>query len=98
VSGTETWYLSGSQRGAEIAKEIQSSLRLKLGLKNRGIKGDLQNHHGRLGILRDTKMFDEWLVELGFITNLNDLETVRERGALALADAAKMAFHFDDQN
>ena len=97
ATGTETWYLSGSDRARSIAKEIQATLVQSLGLKDRGVKGDLQNHHGSLGILRDTHTFDEWLLELGFITNANDLKRVRKCGVQAIADAAKFAFHFDHQ-
>ena len=46
------------------------------------MKPDSSTRHGRLGIIRDTKP-TAYLLELGFIQN--DLETVRQKAAIALA-------------
>lgn len=44
------------------------------------MKGDTTTRHGRLGAIRDNKVFS-LLVELGFITNASDLKTVKEKAA-----------------
>jgi len=94
VSGVETWYLGGSPRGARVGKKIQQVLAQTLCIKDRGTKPDTANRHGRLGILRDTVVQgNEWLIELGFITNYGDLQHVRLVGPQAVADAAKESLH-----
>lgn len=97
VSGSEVWYLSGMEKEEKIAKDIVKIISNKMNTKNRGAKGDLTNHHGRLGILRDTNIYNEYLLELGFITNEDDLAKVRVNGAAAVAEAATFAWNYDNQ-
>jgi N-acetylmuramoyl-L-alanine amidase len=91
ATGTETWYLLGSDRGKSFARVLQSELVKVLALRDRGVKGDRSNQDGRLGIIRDTKV-PAWLLELGFVSNPTDLNAVRERGPKALFDAARQVF------
>ena len=90
ATGTETWYLSKDSIGAYSAKVAQQTLCSTLGLRDRGIHGDLENRWGRLGILRDTtNKGTELLIEIGFISNRNDLAVCRERGPIAIAKIAR---------
>lgn len=93
VNGIESWYFSGNAEMKEAAKEAQKILTKYTGMRDRGVKGDLQNRHGQLGILRDTKQTDELLLEMGFITNKSDLKKAREKGAEAIAEVGKMLFY-----
>lgn len=79
ANGTETWY--GHKPTAEI---VQKELVAELGLKNRGIK---KGHH--LYFNKATKPLSS-LLELGFISNANDLRVVQEKGYLAVARAILM--------
>lgn len=88
ATGVETWYLSGSK--TNVPKNVQQTLVKTLGLKDRGIKGDLENRWDRLGILRDTTTTKDLLIEIGFISNPKDLEAVRKYGHVAIANAAKL--------
>lgn len=97
VRGVETWYKSNSERSKKIAELVQKALVNLLPLKDRGIKGDFQNRHGQLGILRETKMQDKCLLELGFISHVSsfekDIDIIREKGAEAAAEGIKNAYH-----
>jgi N-acetylmuramoyl-L-alanine amidase len=89
ATGVETWYLSGDTADMLAATVAQKILVDTLGLRDRGVKGDLTNRWGRLGILRDTvQRGSELLIEIGFISNRNDLAVARERGALAIGKVA----------
>lgn len=93
VSGCEAWYLSGNEEMKKKAVEATKIMMRNMNINGRGEKGDLQSHHGSLGILRDTKPVDELLLELGFLTNVNDLTRVRLKGGQAVADCAKILFY-----
>jgi len=93
VRGVESWYLSGNEKMREAADEASKIMNKHTGIKIRDSKGDLQNHHGRLGILRDTQPKDELLIELGFITNEDDLLSARHGGARSVAEIAKAIFY-----
>jgi hypothetical protein len=81
ATGTEVWYYSGSTRSKELAKVVQSEQVRLLGIRDRGVHGDLSNSiHGKLGAIRDTEPYSI-LIELGFISNKSDLEKVRAHGA-----------------
>jgi len=54
-----------------LAGEIAKQTSLILGIANRGVKSELQSHHGRLGWMRLTG--ENILLEVCFITNPTDL-------------------------
>ena len=54
-----------------FAKELVDSTAKCYGIKNRGVKSESDSHRGRLGLMREEGIIA--LVELGFITNMNDL-------------------------
>ena len=82
AQGLETFSYTGSLKGAKLAKDIQDSLiRDKLYTRNRGIKT------ANFAVLRLTKM-PAALVELGFISNSQDANILRNKqNELALAVA-----------
>ena len=76
--GTETFYCQGSSKGQALAQAIQSQIIAKLGTVDRGIKDDTQSAAGSLGVLRKTAC-PAALVELAFISNVNDAQLLRDR-------------------
>ena len=74
AKGLETWYNSVNSISQNFAKKINNNLS-KL-FRDRGVKPDKDNRHGRLGILRDVNIDATALVELGFITNEKDLQKI----------------------
>jgi len=93
VRGVESWYLSYNRKMRECADEASKIMNRYTGIKIRDSKGDLTNHHGSLGILRCTKPVDELLIEIGFITNKDDLTRARLSGGEAVAEVAKMLYY-----
>lgn len=79
---------SPAERRAEallLARELSQTLRLK----NRGLKFDVESVKGAgrgLPIVRDTSC-PAFLLELGFISNKNDVAAVEARGAEAIRNA-----------
>lgn len=53
------------------------------GLKSRHVKSDTTSRHGQLGFVSEVKCAS-LLIETGFISNKNDLATVRQKGAEAI--------------
>lgn len=92
ATGIQTYYLTESAIGKSRAALIQAGCVSILGLSDRGIFGDTTNHHGRLAIVRDT-VTSSFLVELGFITNLSDLNRVHANGGDAVIEALRRLFH-----
>lgn len=81
ANGVETFSHTGSREGAKLAKAIQDSLvASKLFDSNRGTK--TANFH----ILRETKA-PAALTELGFITNIKDIQNLKKQNEIALAVA-----------
>jgi len=62
ISGTETLYWPGSEKGRKLASYIQSELGRRLVTRNRGFKPE------RLKVLEETKCTAA-LIECGFISN-----------------------------
>ena len=74
--GVEAWYYSGSAKSRRLAECLTSSLSKKVGLKNRGVKDERKNRHGRLAIVHDTRPL-AILLEIGFLSNKKDLEILK---------------------
>lgn len=66
-------------QGAALSKVIAR----ELGLRNRGLKLDSETPRQRIGVLRNTYL-PAFLVELGFITNPDDVKSVIRYGADAV--------------
>lgn len=74
ATGTEIWHYMDSVVGEHIAEHLAPNIACAMGLRNRGAKA------GQFAVLRQTVM-PAILIELGFISNANDL--------VALMDAEK---------
>jgi N-acetylmuramoyl-L-alanine amidase len=86
VQGVEAWYSDNSV--IPLAENICSKISNATGFKNRGIKHESKNRHGRLGILHTGA--PAVLIELGFITNPQERKMMNEYPhiyALAIAQA-----------
>lgn len=84
ATGTSLYYMDGAHFVEGIGKDMMSKYLEVTQLKNRGVKSDATNHHGRLAIVRDTiPMAVLW--ELGFIQD--DLEVIRSKSALGVTQA-----------
>ncbi|WP_067727991.1 N-acetylmuramoyl-L-alanine amidase [Oceanobacillus damuensis] len=71
VNGISTYYGDGSDR--QLAQNIQSSLASSVNLNNRGIM------QGNFRVLRNTTA-PSVLIELGFLSNQNDLAVIQTEG------------------
>lgn len=85
ASGSSVWYCAGKETEKSIAEYFSSILSLRLHLSNRGFFKDTDNRHGRLAIVRDT-IPHAWLFEMGFLTNVSDLQNLRQRGKNAIVE------------
>jgi len=73
-----------------LAGEIAKQTSLILGIANRGVKTELQSHHGRLGWMRLTG--ENILLEVCFISNASDMQRyVNNSQTLATAIAGVLA-------
>jgi N-acetylmuramoyl-L-alanine amidase len=75
ATGTETYYRDSIDR--QFAELILSEFVDVLGLRNRGVKHESESQHPRLSVLDFGG--SATLVEMGFITNKNDLARVMDR-------------------
>ena len=65
-----------------FAKELIDSTAITLGIRNRGVISEKDSHRGRLGLMREEGLI--CLIELGFLSNPNDLVKYHA-GKVALA-------------
>jgi N-acetylmuramoyl-L-alanine amidase len=86
IEGCSTWYYTGSDFAMKKARDFQMEYTRVTGIRGRGVHGDTTNRLGRLGFVRDTKPL-ALLFEQGFITNISDLGTIREKGSNAIVSA-----------
>lgn len=75
-TGTETWY--GHKT---LATEVNTEVAKVLGLKNRGVK-----RNDLFWFNRSVKCAS-CILEMGFVNNTKDVETIKKNGGLALAKA-----------
>lgn len=72
------------QLATDMAKTISETLKIK----NRGVKSEILSHRGRLGILHITN--NSILVEVCFISNKRDIESLQQNHTLLSANIAKL--------
>lgn len=82
-NGTEVLAHAKSKYALAKASEISAMMASSMGLKNRWGKPDTVSSHGTLWIIRDTKPL-AFLIELGFIDNVDDRNMVWMRAASSL--------------
>lgn len=80
--GTSTWYMTGSKYAADKGKLFLAEYTNVTGLPSRHVRPDIENRLKRLAFVQDTKPL-ALLLELGFVTNSQDLGIIREKGAYA---------------
>lgn len=96
AAGAEVFYYSGSEESKERSLRLLSGYIENTPLTSRGAKPDTATRFGRLGIIRDTKPWS-YLLELGFITNLSDLDKVRRYGVDGVVAGAKKLIGFEEK-
>lgn len=84
--GSEVYYYAGYPNLQMIAAKIAENYSVFSKTMNAGPKKDTEVRFGRLGIIRDTKPI-AFLIEMGYITNVDDLMLVREKSAYAVVQA-----------
>jgi N-acetylmuramoyl-L-alanine amidase len=87
ATGAEMFYYRGNAQSEGLADQLLKAYCKSTGLRSRGVKPDTATRHKRLGIIADVRCRST-LIELGFITNKEDLDTVIAKGALGLANIA----------
>jgi len=83
VSGAEMYYKAGSETDRIQSDKFIKAYTRATGQKNRGSKLDTSTRFKRLGIIRDVPCHS-FLIEMGFISNKEDLEVVQTKAALGL--------------
>ena len=76
ASGIEIWGYKGLPN-KKFYQALLDSMLKETGLRNRGIKDETTNRHGRLGIIHDTKPEICCLIECGFINGFPDYNLLK---------------------
>lgn len=77
-TGCTTFFVDKNTWAEWEAKQFQMEYTRVTWMKGRGVKSDATSRFGRLWAIRDNKYFS-LLVELGFITNKEDLKIIQEK-------------------
>lgn len=91
AKGVTTFFVGGNSWAEGEAKQYQQEYTRITGLKGRGVKADTEDRWGRLGAIRDIKIFG-LLMELGFISNADDLRAVQTKGVEAVIASIQKMF------
>lgn len=78
----------------DAATEIAITTSQILGIKNRGVISERDSHRGRLGLMREDGIV--FLVEVCFITNKNDLESLDKHIEELCSKYADLIIKYDD--
>jgi hypothetical protein len=89
ASGVEVLYSHAVPARRRVAAEISRVIANALCLPDRGPKSDRQSARGAIAILNKTEC-PAYLIEMGFVTNPEDVERVRESGVAALISALEV--------
>lgn len=89
ATGVESFHQANNPHPLELAmcRKLVAKLSEIYGIKNRGAKPETESQHKRLGILKPNGF--NCLIELGFITNTNDLNqilTKKQEACQAITD------------
>lgn len=76
------------QFATAMAKTISETLKIK----NRGVKSEILSHRGRLGILHITN--NSILIEVCFISNKRDIESLQQNHTLLSTNIAKLILDY----
>lgn len=91
ATGVTTFFREGNDWARWEAIQYQKEYTRITGLAGRWVRADNTTRFGRLGAIRDIKIFG-LLMELGFISNPNDLKTVQAKGVEAVMAGIKAMF------
>lgn len=91
VSGNEVFYHWDYPKMASTCNKISKTLEKWMWVIARGAKPDTATRFGRLGFCRDTNPV-AYLIELGFISNMNDIDDVWSKGAASLTTVINTVF------
>lgn len=91
VSGNEVFYHGGYPELALKANKISKTLEKWMWVIARGAKPDTSTRFGRLGFCRDT-VPEAYLLELGFISHMDDIDDVWSKGAASLVTVINTVF------
>lgn len=76
----------------KLAKDVVDEIAETLGIKNRGVKTELDSQHKRLGFLHITG--ENILIEMCFISNANDMKKYQLSKNLLAKNLAKILFEY----
>jgi N-acetylmuramoyl-L-alanine amidase len=94
ATGVETFYpLRHTEAEKNMAFELSDGLSKIYGIKNRGIKDETLTQHKSLGIFKPKGLNN--LVELGFITNKNDLFQITDKVEEACTYIANVLWKYE---
>lgn len=79
ATGCCVYYVGGNEWAKNEAIQYQRAYTTVTGLHSRWVNADTTNRWGRLGAIRDNNVFS-LLMELGFISNSEDLAIIRAKG------------------
>ncbi|HEC66493.1 MAG TPA: N-acetylmuramoyl-L-alanine amidase [bacterium] len=83
--GVEAWHYTGSEKSKEFCQFMVDAIVAETGMRDRGIKDESTNKHGKLGFVHDTNPL-AGLVETGFIHSDNDLKLLKtNQGKMRIA-------------
>ena len=95
ATGTTSIVGSDSDRlDNAFAKELVNATAFRLGIKNRGVINEAQSHRGRLGLMRENGIV--CLLELCFISNINDLNAYHENKYQLAKDVAEIVIKYEN--
>lgn len=83
AKGASVWYNDDNRYTLAEGKQFLAEYTNITGLTSRHVNSDKTNRHGDLGFVSTCKCAS-LLVELGFITNKNELNTIRAKGVEAI--------------
>ncbi len=97
AKGAEAFYYHNSGESKKLAENILKEICQKTGLKNRGAKSERLSRYGKLGIVHDTAPLAV-LIECGFLSNVSDLDVLKNKSDL-IGNAVKAGIeNFLDKN
>lgn len=76
---------------AHLSEKLANTVAAALKLKSRGAIEDARTPRKKIGILHQVKI-PAYLLEIGFLTNPKDLESVRKFGSLAICEGIRVLY------
>jgi N-acetylmuramoyl-L-alanine amidase len=76
-----------------FAKELTDATALILGIKNRGVLTEKSSHRGSLGLMREEGII--CLLELCFLTNLNDMKSYEKNKFILAEEIASIIIKYE---